>query len=187
MPQLRVVPVDLIDGEGFRSNVGIIVCDTSGLLLIGGRVGQNAWQFPQGGIKSGESAEQAMFRELHEEIGLRPHDVHVLGCTRDWLRYRLPEQFIRRNVHPLCIGQKQRWYLLRLTGTETGLRFDTTATPEFDRWRWTNFWEPVREVIFFKRRVYVQALNELGPLVFPAGLPPRPDWWQSGWGGAEHD
>ena len=187
MPQLWVVPVDLIDGEGFRSNVGIIVCDTRGLLLIGGRVGQNAWQFPQGGIKSGESAEQAMFRELHEEIGLRPHDVDVLGCTRDWLRYRLPEQFIRRNVHPLCIGQKQRWYLLRLTGTETGLRFNTTATPEFDRWRWTNFWDPVREVIFFKRRVYAQALKELGPLVFPAGLPPRPDWWQPGWSGAEHD
>ncbi len=112
-----MVPVDLIDGEGFRANVGIIVCDVRGLLLIGGRIGQNAWQFPQGGVQSGESVEQAMFRELHEEIGLTPRDVEVLGCTRDWLRYRLPEQFIRNNVHPLCIGQKQRWYLLRLTGS----------------------------------------------------------------------
>ena len=176
-----MVPVDLIDGEGFRANVGIIVCDMRGLLLMGGRIGQNAWQFPQGGIQSGESAEQAMFRELHEEIGLTPQDVDVLGCTRDWLRYRLPEQYIRNNVHPLCIGQKQRWYLLRLTGTETGLRCDTTTTPEFDRWRWADFWEPVREVIFFKRQVYAQALQELGPLLHPAGLPPRPEWWQSRW------
>ncbi len=187
MPQVWVVPVDLIDAEGFRANVGIIVCDTRGLLLIGGRVRQNSWQFPQGGINAGESVEQAMFRELYEEIGLRPQDVDVLGCTRDWLRYRLPDQFMRRNVQPLCIGQKQRWYLLRLTGTETRLRFDTTTTPEFDRWRWTNFWDPVREVIFFKRQVYVQALNELGPLVFPAGLPPRPRWWQPGWGHVDHD
>ena len=67
-----MVSVDLIDGEGFRANVGIIVCDMRGSLLIGGRVGQNAWQFPQGGIQAGESAEQAMFRELHEEIGLTP-------------------------------------------------------------------------------------------------------------------
>lgn len=176
-----MVPVDLIDGEGFRANVGIIVCDMRGLLLMGGRIGQNAWQFPQGGIQSGESTEQAMFRELHEEIGLSPQDVEVLGCTRDWLRYRLPGQFIRNNVHPLCIGQKQRWYLLRLTGMEAGLRFDTTTTPEFDRWRWAGFWEPVREVIFFKRQVYTRALQELGPLLFPTGLPPRPDWWQSRW------
>lgn len=173
-----MVPVDLIDGEGFRANVGIIVCDMRGLLLMGGRIGQNAWQFPQGGIQSGESDEQAMFRELHEEIGLTPQDVDVLGCTRDWLRYRLPEQYIRNNVHPLCIGQKQRWYLLRLrSDDDPHFRFDHTSEPEFDEWRWADFWEPVREVVAFKRPVYLKALHELGQRAFPDGLPPYPSWW----------
>jgi putative (di)nucleoside polyphosphate hydrolase len=176
--------LDCIDSQGFRANVGIILCDARGHVLVGGRVGQNSWQFPQGGIRVDESPDQAMFRELEEEIGLAPPDVEVLGSTSEWLRYRLPEQFIRRNVQPLCIGQKQRWYLLRMTAAETSLRLDTTATPEFDRWRWVEYWQPVREVIFFKRAVYVQALRQLGPLVYPEGLPPQPDWWQSGWGGA---
>lgn len=176
--------LDCIDAQGFRANVGIIVCDASGRVLIGGRVGQNAWQFPQGGIRLDEAPEAAMFRELQEEIGLNPVDVEVLGNTRDWLRYTLPEQFVRRNTTPLCIGQKQRWYLLRLTANEARLRLDTTPTPEFDRWRWVPWWQPVREVIFFKREVYAQALLQLGPLAFPEGVPPRPDWWQPGWGGA---
>ena len=177
----------MLDREGYRPNVGIILVNGRNEVFWGKRIREHSWQFPQGGIKHGESPEQAMYRELQEEIGLRQEHVRILGRTRDWLRYRLPEQFIRNNVHPLCIGQKQRWYLLRLTGAEAGLRFDTTTTPEFDRWRWTGFWEPVREVIFFKRQVYVQALNELGPRLFPAGLPPRPDWGHPGWSGAEHD
>jgi putative (di)nucleoside polyphosphate hydrolase len=166
--------VDQIDAEGFRANVGIILCDRRGLVLMGGRVGQDAWQFPQGGIRHKESPEQAMYRELQEEIGLRPDDVAVLGCTVDWLRYRLPDQYVRRKMRPLCIGQKQRWFLLRLLVAESQLQLDTTPTPEFDRWRWVNFWQPLREVIYFKREVYRQALEQLGPIAFPDGLPPKP-------------
>lgn len=175
--------MDTIDSEGFRANVGIIVCTPGGGVLIGGRIGQDGWQFPQGGIQRDESPEAAMFRELGEEVGLGPDDVQVLGCTRDWLRYRLPDQFIRRNVRPLCVGQKQRWYLLRLLAADSRLRLDASPTPEFDRWRWVSYWEPVREVIWFKRPVYIQALSELGPILFPGGLPPRPGWWQPDWDG----
>jgi putative (di)nucleoside polyphosphate hydrolase len=167
--------VDQIDEEGFRANVGIIVCDSRGLVLVGGRVGQDAWQFPQGGIRLHESPEQAMYRELREEVGLVPQDVAVLGSTPDWLRYRLPEQYVRRKRRPLCIGQKQRWFLLRLLSAESQLRLDTTTTPEFDRWRWVEYWQPLREVIYFKREVYRQALHQLGPIVFPGGLPPPPE------------
>jgi putative (di)nucleoside polyphosphate hydrolase len=166
--------VDQIDAEGFRANVGIILCDARGLVLVGGRVGQEAWQFPQGGIRHDESPEEAMFRELSEEIGLRPEDVAVLGSTADWLRYHLPEKYMRRRMRPLCIGQKQRWFLLRLLSPDSVLRLDTTATPEFDRWRWVDYWQPLQDVIFFKRNVYRQALQELGPIVFPEGLPPQP-------------
>ena len=163
---------DFIDKDGFRANVGIVLAQ-GGAVFLGGRVGGRGWQFPQGGINRGESAEEALFRELKEEIGLDPGDVDVLGSTRGWLRYRLPRQYVRDR----CIGQKQRWYLLRLTAPESKLRFDATAQPEFERWRWADYWTPVQEVVYFKRRVYVRALHELGPVLFPAGLPPYPEWW----------
>jgi putative (di)nucleoside polyphosphate hydrolase len=173
--------MDDIDTEGFRANVGIILSGDSGTVLLGGRVGQSGWQFPQGGICVGEVPEQAMYRELREEIGLNPDDVEILGNTGDWLRYRLPPRYVRRNSHPVCIGQKQIWYLLRLTGHDSRLQLDTTSAPEFDRWRWVDFWHPVKEVIYFKRQVYVQALGALAPVLFADRVPPRPDWWLEEW------
>lgn len=164
---------DCIDRAGFRANVGIVLMRGSGELFLGGRVGGRGWQFPQGGVNRGERVEDALFRELKEEIGLAQQDVEVLGSTRGWLRYRLPRQYVRDR----CIGQKQRWFLLKLTADDANLRFDSTNLPEFDRWRWVDYWTPVREVVYFKRRVYVRALHDLGKLIFPNGLPPYPDWW----------
>ncbi len=174
--------MDEIDENGYRANVGIVLSNAECAVLLGGRAGQPGWQFPQGGVQVDETIEDAMYRELEEEVGLRPSDVEVLGSTRDWLRYTLPERYLRRNVAPLCIGQKQQWFLLRLTSEEGCVRLNTTDRPEFDRWRWVDYWSPVREVIYFKRHVYVRALEELGPMLFPDGLPPRPHWWVEAWG-----
>ncbi len=107
--------------------------------------------------------------------------MELLGVTRDWLRYRLPDKYIRRNSEPLCIGQKQRWFMLRLVTTPDAVRFDLSDKPEFDRARWVDFWRPVNEVIYFKRRVYARALHELGSTLYPKGLPPRPRWWPKRW------
>jgi len=172
---------DSIDSEGYRANVGIILSNEEGRLLLAGRIGSKGWQFPQGGLMQGESAEEAMFRELKEEIGLDAQDVQILGSTEDWLRYRLPQKYMRHGSVPLCIGQKQRWFILKLVSSEENLQLDACETPEFDRWRWVEFWRPVNEVIYFKRRVYARALQELGPHVYPQGLPPRPRWWPSRW------
>jgi len=172
---------DHIDSEGFRANVGIILANADGKLLLAGRIGNKGWQFPQGGMLKGETEEEAMYRELHEEVGLNAADVEVLGATRDWLRYRLPDRYVRRGSKPLCIGQKQRWFMLKLLCPEDRVCFDKCDSPEFDRWRWVDFWKPVNEVIYFKRRVYASALHELGPHVFPDGLPPRPRWWPNRW------
>ncbi len=174
--------MDQIDKQGFRSNVGIILLDDRCRVLIAGRRGRAGWQFPQGGVRRTESVEQAMYRELQEEVGLEQNDVELAGATRDWIRYRLPEKYIRRGKNPVCIGQKQRWFLLNFRGDPEKLRFDATSEPEFDRCRWVDYWRPVKEVIYFKRHVYVKALTELGPLAFPeAGPPPRPAWWPRSW------
>ena len=168
---------DVIDRDGFRANVGIVLMGEAGKLFLGRRTGGKGWQFPQGGMRHGESAEESLFRELHEEVGLEPRDVQLLGSTDRWLRYRLPARYVRRDQRPLCLGQKQRWFLLRLATDEAGIRFDATTEPEFDRWRWVDYWQPVKEIIYFKRPVYVRALHELAPLARPEGLPPYPAWW----------
>ncbi|OOZ38557.1 RNA pyrophosphohydrolase [Solemya pervernicosa gill symbiont] len=164
----------MIDSDGYRPNVGIILSRNDGRLLWARRIGQDAWQFPQGGIQHKESPEEAMYRELSEEVGLQPEHVEVAGATKDWLRYRLPKRFIRRNRKPVCIGQKQIWFMLRLTGSESDVRLDYCNKPEFDTWRWVDYWYPLNDVVPFKRSVYERALRELAPLVFPEGAPPEP-------------
>jgi putative (di)nucleoside polyphosphate hydrolase len=155
----------MIDAQGFRLNVGIILSNGNGQVLWARRAGRDAWQFPQGGMRRHETPEAAMFRELREEVGLEREHVEVMGCTRGWLCYRLPKQFLRHDRRPLCVGQKQVWFMLRLTGDERAVRLDLGARPEFDQWRWVGYWEPLRGVVSFKRAVYEQALTELAPLI----------------------
>lgn len=169
----------MIDEDGFRPNVGIIVANPAGAVLWAKRIRQEAWQFPQGGIQNGETPEQAMARELHEELGLAMDDVQIIGCTAGWLSYRLPSQYLRRGNRGgrVCIGQRQKWFALRLTGCETRVRFDTSAHPEFEAWRWVDWWHPLSEIVEFKREVYRAALHELAPLlgISPGNRPDRPD------------
>jgi len=151
----------VIDIDGFRPNVGIILANHHGQVLWARRLKQDAWQFPQGGINEDETPEDTLYRELYEEIGLKPEDVEILGCTRGWLRYRLPRRLIRKGQHPLCIGQKQKWFLLLLTSSEERIQTDHTSSPEFDGWRWVSYWYPLDQVVSFKREVYRRALKEL--------------------------
>ena len=169
----------MIDSDGFRPNVGIIVLHptVTGRVLLAKRIGHEAWQFPQGGIKRGETPEQACYRELEEELGLQASHVVLLGTTPDWLHYLLPKHMVRRGNKPLCIGQKQRWFLLKLTASEDQVRLDASLEPEFDAWKWVDYWQPVEQVIYFKREVYQQALSTLANLAgvsAPAAQPVAP-------------
>lgn len=155
----------VIDKAGYRLNVGIVLINGSNRVFWGRRSGHDAWQFPQGGLVAGESPTEAMFRELHEEVGLERGDVDILGATKRWLKYRLPKQYLRHGSEPLVIGQKQKWFLLRLKSSEQKIRLDLSESPEFDSWRWIDYHEPTEQVIFFKRQVYAQALKELEPLL----------------------
>lgn len=157
----------VIDHQGFRLNVGIILMNAKGQLFWAKRIGkEHAWQFPQGGLQNYETVQEAMYRELAEEIGLQPADVELVAITRRWLYYRLPQHF-RRGTKPLCIGQKQKWFLLRLISDESRIRLDHSDSPEFDHWRWVDYWEPLDGVIAFKRDVYRKALQEFEALVHP--------------------
>lgn len=151
----------MIDRDGYRPNVGIILCNAKNEVFWGKRIKEHSWQFPQGGIKAGESPEQAMFRELEEEVGLQPQHVKIIGRTRDWMRYDVPQNWVRREWRGSYKGQKQIWFLLRLTGRDSDVSLRASAHPEFDAWRWHHYWIPLESVIEFKREVYRSALNEL--------------------------
>jgi len=153
--------INMIDRDGYRPNVGIILCNCRNEVFWAKRVREHSWQFPQGGIKSGETPELAMFRELNEEVGLSAHHVKILGRTRDWLRYDVPDQWIRREWRGSYRGQKQIWFLLRLIGRDCDVCLRASDKPEFDAWRWNEYWVPMETVIEFKRDVYLKALNEL--------------------------
>lgn len=159
----------VIDSEGYRENVGIIVANAGGRVLWCRRAGQDAWQFPQGGIEPEETPEQALYRELDEETGLSASQVVLLGRTRDWLKYDIPKQYIRKDHENACRGQKQIWFMLRLAGEFEPDFHDLmrgSIKPEFEEYAWVDYWRPVSEVIVFKRKVYKQALSELEPLLF---------------------
>jgi putative (di)nucleoside polyphosphate hydrolase len=151
----------MLDRDGYRPNVGIILVNQRNEVFWGKRVREHSWQFPQGGINRGESPEQAMFRELHEEVGLLPEHVRIIGRTREWLRYEVPTHWVRREWRGHYRGQKQIWFLLRLVGRDTDVHLRATDHPEFDAWRWSEYWIPLDSVIEFKRDVYRQALDEL--------------------------
>ena len=161
----------MIDFDGYRPNVGIVICNRNGQVLWAKRCGQNSWQFPQGGINDNESTEQAMYRELYEEVGLQPKDVRILYVSKHWLRYKLPKRLLRYDSKPMCIGQKQRWFLLQLVCDEKSINMQTTKSPEFDGWRWVSFWYPVRQVVSFKKEVYRKAMKEFSGVLFSENPP----------------
>ncbi len=154
----------MIDEKGLRANVGIILINESKQLLWAKRAHTgDAWQFPQGGIHEGESAEQAMYRELHEELGLTADSVEEVAVTQDWLIYYLPKRLRRYDSLPLCVGQKQKWFLIKLLADESQINLQATDKPEFDQWTWVDYWYPSKHVVQFKRDVYRKALKQLEP------------------------
>lgn len=155
----------MIDEQGYRLNVGLVLVNKKGKLFWGKRVQQEAWQFPQGGIREAETPSQAAFRELKEEVGLSPSDIRILGKTDDWLSYDLPKQYVRHGNVPLCIGQKQIWFLMGLEAEDKAINLEQHTRPEFESWSWVDYWQPVHEVVEFKRGVYHKALTELEPFL----------------------
>ncbi len=167
---------DNIDAHGYRSNVGIVVANDRGQVLWARRVGgHDAWQFPQGGILRDESPETALYRELYEEVGVRRGSVEIVASTQGWLRYRLPKRYLHRKSRstsaPRFVGQKQKWFLLRLLGDDSLVDLECSRKPEFDHWSWVSYWYPLTKVVSFKRNVYRRALREFAPSLIVVDQP----------------
>lgn len=160
----------MIDESGFRHGVGVVLMNPRRQVFLAKRIGMRAWQFPQGGMQDDETPEQTLFRELKEEVGLDASDVQLLASTKRWLTYRLPTRLIRHHTQPLCIGQKQKWFLLKC-GADVQFDLAQSETPEFDEWSWVSYWQPLQHVVSFKRRVYLQVLKEFSRFAYPKRKP----------------
>lgn len=111
------------------------------------------WQFPQGGIDEGESPEEALFRELEEEIGTR--DVKILGEYPEWISYDFPSH-IAKKMKPYA-GQTQRYYLVQLNkSAEINIE---TELPEFSDYKFVDYSELSEYTAHFKNAVYEKVLN----------------------------
>ena len=152
----------MIDQDGYRANVCMVIVNQSGQVFWAKRARQNAWQFPQGGIDAKESTETALFRELREETGLSGSSVDIIAVTRHWYRYRLPRRMLK-NRNSTFVGQKQKWFLLKMLAEDGAVQFDRSNTPEFDSWEWVSYWYPLGQVVSFKQDVYRRAMKELAP------------------------
>ncbi|SFV87473.1 Adenosine (5')-pentaphospho-(5'')-adenosine pyrophosphohydrolase [hydrothermal vent metagenome] len=152
----------MIDREGYRANVGILIANDKNQVLLAKRHRQDGWQLPQGGIDKGESELEALLRELEEEVGLRPEHIEVVAKTPKWLRYDLPDN----KKSKFCVGQKQVWFLLKLTGAENNIKLDTHTKIEFEDWKWVDYWHPIEAIIDFKKSIYEDMLKSLAPVLF---------------------
>ena len=155
----------MIDEDGYRPNVASVIINKDNKILWAKRVDEDNWQFPQGGIQKGETPEQAMYREVYEEVGLKKNSFEILGRSADWLKYDVPERFVKTYWQGRYKGQKQIWFLLKFIGSDDLINLNLHDSPEFDDWKWENFWHPLEDVVDFKKEVYSAALNELWQFV----------------------
>ncbi|SVC75148.1 uncharacterized protein METZ01_LOCUS328002 [marine metagenome] len=155
---------DVIDQQGYRANVGIVLINNKKEIFFAKRKHQSGWQFPQGGIGIGESLKSAMYRELLEETGLTKDHVEVIYQSKTWYHYKIPKIHLRKptNGSYQVIGQKQKWFLVKLNGSDASvnLTFDSKKNQEFDDWKWVDVSIPAKEVIWFKQNVYQKVLTE---------------------------
>ena len=147
--------------EGYRLNVGIMVANSVGELLLCKRKGMNSWQFPQGGIDKNEDPFRAAKRELFEEVGISSKYVELIKSSNDWYKYDVPKKSRRRIlVNKKFKGQKQKWFLFKLK-ENTKISFENDPDNEFENFKWVSYWYPLAVIVSFKEDVYRKALNEL--------------------------
>jgi putative (di)nucleoside polyphosphate hydrolase len=121
-----------VNGMKYQPNVAAILRHRDGRIFIGERVADaGAWQFPQGGVDSGEGLEAAMKRELWEEIGVLPEHYRFVGAPRGPYYYLFPNGYTKRGQN----GKEQHYFLCDFIAADSAINV-ATEHPEFRAWRW---------------------------------------------------
>ncbi len=142
--------------NAYRKNVGIIPYDHSGNVLLFERADHlGSWQFPQGGIESGEDALEAAYRELYEETGITRSSIESYIAYPTILTYNFPSDVVPFEGYA---GQAQQWYFFRVDSNNLAINLHIQDNKEFRSFKWTSFQSSLNEVVLFKRPVY-EALN----------------------------
>lgn len=144
--------------EAYRPAIGIALFNSEGKIFVAERVdSQGAWQLPQGGIDEGEEPEQALFREMREEIGT--DKAEIIASMDEWLYYDFPPHIVKKfdNKHR---GQRTKWFALRFKGTNEDFNLETYETPEFRSWQWIEINKILEYVVHFKRESYEKIVTE---------------------------
>ena len=153
------------NNEGYRPNVAMVVINSMNKVLICRRKNTRTWQFPQGGIDNGEDIKKAMYRELSEEVGLSKDDVNLVGESEGTITYDIPKTIRSKVLGGKFKGQEQKWFLLKLKKDNSEIKLDNETFPEFDKYEWVSFWQPLNRIVDFKREAYREALSELRFLI----------------------
>jgi len=152
--------------SNYRLNVGLIIVNNYGKVLICKRKNSNQWQFPQGGIDKGESPIEAAKREIFEEVGIKPSKIKVLGKIKDWVKYEIPKELSKKSFKKKgIVGQKQKWFIFKIK-SEACISFVNDPDNEFDDFAWVSYWRPIALIVSFKKEVYRNVLAELLPIYF---------------------
>ena len=152
--------------SNYRLNVGLIIVNNYGKVLICKRKNSNQWQFPQGGIDKGESPIEAAKREIFEEVGIKPSKIKVLGKIKDWVKYEIPIELAKKSFKKKgIVGQKQKWFIFKIK-SEACITFVNDPDNEFDDFAWVSYWRPIALIVSFKKEVYRNVLAELLPIYF---------------------
>ena len=150
----------MIKESEYRLNVGLIIINNKGKLLLCKRKKSNNWQFPQGGIDMGEKSEDAALRELYEEVGIKEKSIKKIYVSKTSYKYDVPEAKKFRNfLQDNFRGQKQKWFMFELI-EDVKINFTNDPNPEFDDYMWSSYWYPLYSIVDFKKEVYRSVLKE---------------------------
>ncbi len=146
--------------KGYRKNVGLVILNKEGDVLLCKRKNTSYWQFPQGGIDKKELPLDAAYRELYEEVNISKDEISLIAEAQNWINYDVPAEHKKFSLALKNFkGQTQKWFLFMLK-KKVHISFNNDTIQEFDDYKWVSYWYPLNKIIWFKRDVYKQVLRE---------------------------